>query len=104
MLYFVTAKVNKTEKKISTTHHSVNKNTAIEEATSLIREEKKEQCTIDPDKKSWPPKLNELKHLPVPDSVKLFFQSLLATEKHGRVSDKRVPPPSYKQVSRFTNI
>ena len=87
-LCFVTAKVNNPEMVISnkvfknTNHHSVNRNTTIEEAAYLIRENLKEQCTIDPEENSWPPRL-ELQQLPVPDSVKLFFQSLHTTGKHG---------------------
>lgn len=64
-----------------TIHYSVNGNTIIQEAASLIREDTKEQCTIDPEKNSWPPKLSKLQQLLVPDWVKLFFQSLFANEK-----------------------
>ena len=92
---FVTAKVNNPEVVISnevfknTIYHSINRNTTIEEAASLIREDIKEQCTLETEKNCWPPKLSELQQLPVPDSVKLFFQTLLATEKHGTSSSEK---------------
>ena len=53
----------------------------MEEAASLIREVTEGQCTTDPVKSSWPQKPTELQQVPVLDSVKLCFQSLLATEK-----------------------
>ena len=78
-LIFVTAKVNNPEVVISnmvfqdTIHYSVNKNKTVEKAASLIREDIKDQCTVNPDETSWPQNSNESQDLPVPDSVKLFF-------------------------------
>ena len=86
-LIFVTAKVNNTEVVISnqvfqdTIHHSINKNTTVEKAASLTREDIRDQCAVNPDETNWPLNRSELKDLPVPGSVKLFFQTLLATEK-----------------------
>ena len=68
----------------NTIHHSVNRNTSAEEAASLISEGIKKQCAIDPEKNSWLPKRSELQQLPVPDSLKLCFQSLLATTRYFR--------------------
>ena len=56
-----------------TIHHSVNKKTTVEKAASLIREDIRDQCTVHLDETSWLPNPIELKDLPVPDSVKLFF-------------------------------
>ena len=88
-LIFVTAQVNNPEVVKSnqvfqnTIHHSVHKNTTVEKAASLIRDDIRNQCTVNPDETNWLPNLKELQDLPVPHSVKLFFQTLLATEKHG---------------------
>ena len=94
-LIFVTAKMNNPEVVISnqvfqdTIHHSVNKNTTVEKAASLIREDIRNQCTVNPDETSWLPNLSELQDLSVPDSVKLFFQTLLATEKRGSATSEK---------------
>ena len=96
-LIFITAKVNNPEVVRSnqvfhdTIHHSVNKNTAVEKAGSLIRENIRDQCTVNPDETSWPPNPTELQDRPVPHYVRLFFQSLLATEKHGEATGGKSP-------------
>ena len=57
-LIFVTAKVNNPEVVISnqvfqdTIHHFVNKNTTVEKTASLIREDTRGQCTVNPDETS----------------------------------------------------
>ena len=57
-LIFVTAKVNNPEMVISnqvfqdTIHHFVNKNTTVEKTASLIREDTRGQCTVNPDETS----------------------------------------------------
>ena len=43
----------------------------------------RDQYTVNLDETSSPPNPSELQGLPVPDPVKLFFQTHLATEKHG---------------------
>ena len=72
-----------------TIHHSNNKRTTKENAASLIRVDIRNQCTVNPDETSWPPNLSELQDLPVPHSVRLFFQTLLATEKHGSATNEK---------------
>ena len=78
-MIFVTAKANNPEMVITnqvfqgTIHHSVNKNTTVEKAASLIRENIRDHCTVYLDETSWLPNPIELQDLPVPDSVKLFF-------------------------------
>ena len=71
-MIFVTAEVNNPEVVKSnqmfqdTIHHSVNKNTAVEKAASLIREDIRDQCMVNPDETSWPPNPSELQDLPFP--------------------------------------
>ena len=71
-MIFVTAEVNNPEVVKSNQmfqdaiHHSVNKNTAVEKAASLIRENIRNQCTVNPDETSWPPNPSELQDLPFP--------------------------------------
>ena len=63
---FVTAKVNNPEVVISnqvfqdTIHHSVNKKTTVEKAASLIRENIRDQYTVNPDEINCPPNPCEL--------------------------------------------
>ena len=112
-LIFVIAKENNSEVVISnqvfqdTIHHSVNKNTTVEKAAYLIREDIRNQCTVNQDETSWPPNLGELQDLPVPNSVKLFSQTLLATVKHGSAtcekSTRLIDSFSADLISSVTN-
>ena len=94
-LIFVTAKVNNPEVVVNnqvfqnTIYHNVNKSTTVEKAVSLIGEDIRDQCMVNPDETSSPSNTSELQAPSVRDSVKLFFQTLLASEKHGEATSEK---------------
>lgn len=72
-------------------HHSIDKETSIKEVASTIRSD------ISLPETSWPPKIDEMEKIDMPDSLRHFLTKLLSSELHSSVGNENIN----RQINSF---
>ena len=95
-LIFVKVKTNTTEitvlRKIAfdnTVHYSIDKNSPTNEVTSIIISDIVSYCKTLPEM-SWPPKIEEIERIEMPESLRIFLTKLVSGKEHATVNNEKI--------------
>ena len=94
-LIFVKVKTNIAEIVLSKTvfdniiHYSIDKDSSINEVASIIKLDIVSYCKTLPEM-SWPPKIEEIERIEMPESMRIFLTKLMSGKEHATVNNENV--------------
>ena len=94
-LIFVKVKTNTAKIVLSKTvfdntlHYSTAKDSSVNEVASIIKSDIVNYCKTHPEM-SWPPKIEEIEKIEMPESLRIFLTKLMSGKEHATVNNENV--------------